>query len=1227
MAELKRRDILDQTQTYTPLSVLNEDYQPPTPEVTEAGIGELWDEATRRHWVGESLSRGVQALDVENEDRDYSVDMNTLKEYNDKGYSEQELQFLAESTSGNNFIFRESQVKADRTAKTTLEQAGMKGFGVEMAAAIFDPSMIPLMFVGTPEVVAAKVGAVGKVGWSMLRGGAEGLLSEYLLKQNDTQRTERDLYLSAIGGMAFSGAIDLTGMAAKSATNALTRANRIDADKSITFKANERGDAYNKAHEVVSEYQVDTVATKRFLSEKDIIDVLRKDSGDRVDVMSKSKVKELKDEFRAYRKGRESVIAKINARPNLRPAARAAEIKNVTDAIARRESEMNEKIALNVAARSRNSDIDALQQGVVPEKLQARYKEIKAERGEFDVTPNTIPKIQAGHKLPVSEGEKPELLQSVGAMKTRTEFDDIQTFDNLLSEVDVEEIENSLLDAERLGDSLPRNNRIGEVPAPLRSLYTSLDSAPDSMTRGLVAKLLKNPQRTTKGLQSAEEVADTLFYRSAPDYIEYIGHMESWMREQGAKWWQIGKKNQLEQEFDRLTVMMQASGNLLSNKPVDGDSAVMLAAKARSRLYEMGLKNNQDYNVIGFENIKHRHEYHSIVFSTDNIRRMSDKHADFIYDAVANAYMTGGIRLSRENAVRLAQTQVSRAMAVKGHAHKSFDRFMSDSEFKLMEKEMLEKGMSRDVINDIKEALFDKEKMGEISPRAMFSLRPNIKARSGDVWFVDTLDTSINRNMKYVSDSAANAGLAANGFRSKHQYQRSVAAARDAAINDLRKDVEIYKGTKAGAEAEKALQEVTDGKYANWLDESLRLLYREPLEDADGLKDASRIMRKATSVVRLRTTGLATLPEAATASVRNGLISTLKQIPATRWFDFRERSVSKDKFMMDFARTFSATGHQEYLFGKKFYNGSDFDDATRGSLQKIDRQMGNALDITLTVNGFKTMQHGGEEMVARSIVNNLRDFASKGEITSEIRKSLIDVGGMTDEQVTRMAAHFKSNDLDIFDSIRLMDAELHNSLSTAVRNTIGHSYLRMSIGEQPAYMNKEMGKVLTSLMSFTIGSYEKMLLRGIKNERAIMLSATAGQAVLGYGALVANTYIQSLGMKDSERRKYIKDKLDDDNALWGTMARVGVFATPMIPLQMMNTLGALPEEMKGVGRMGGVQSTALAADAVQAASSAGKLALTKQTRREEEQSMDSIKRVLPWYNSTLYNLTIGAASN
>jgi len=1243
-----QRSFLDYRPVHIPLSVLDEDYTHPVPEgSTIERDMPLWEAAKRREWTASALIRQGESKTVGGEEESYTPtveDITKLSELNQ--FSDKEKEYLFGATSHENFSFRQEQVQLDRDAKRTVDAAGIKGTAASMVAAVFDPAMVPLMFVDAPVAMGAKTAQVARIGARLLQGASEAALSEYVMNQVDTQRSTDDIYLAALSGFAFSGAAHLAGHAVKlgdaSARNVLGRMNEVEAVHRAGLDEVFTGKAYNNADAALEKLIPDPVGRKRVLSEKEILGTLKAEVGGPDVVLSRSGIGKLKDEFRAYKASREEVIAKLKKRPNVRPAALRAEIAQVTNAIAKRQAELDAKIQVNNLSAAKRSSLDALQQGSIPKHLGARYQELKMERGEFEVpVPKTqheiAPNAKPAPKAPADGGQDlggPGSVQSMGAMLSRREFADINTADDLLPPTEIEQVATALSDAAQFAQRIPRVTGFEKSAAfsPFRSLSTELNMAPDAATRGIAAKVFKSPQHTIAGHQSSEELAETLAQRVIPDYMDEGNAFEAYVRDAGIPLLASGKINEARIAFDREVVLMQASGNLLSNKPVAGDSPVMLAAKARSRIYEAGLKYNQDYNVVGFDKIKHSHEYHSVVFSAQNIQGIN-AHADFIVDAVASAYQTGGIKLSRDSALRLAQSQLRRTFERYG-SNKSFDKMMSDSEFTLLSKELSEKGVDAEVIADLKRSLFNKEEMENLSPRAMFSLRPNLKARSGDVWFVDLIDTSMERVMKYAHDGAANAGLASQGFHSRHQFQRAITAAHSQAINEMRSKAMHLTG-KPKAEAEKALAELVDGGNLKALDEGVRLMYREPLEDSSTLADVSRLSRKMVSVVRLRTTGLMTIPEAANAALRNGIFNTLKQIPETRWFDLRTKSIEKDAFMQQFSRVFSATGHQEYIFGRKFYNNSSFDDKSRGLLHKIDKVAGKALDITMTVNGFRTFQNGGEEMAARACIGNIADMAKSGKITPAVQRSLMRIGGLSEEQVTEIIKHMRDfGGDDVFAMVRSMPAQMHNSLAVAVRNTISGEFMRLGIGERPLYFNKEIGKIPTSLMSFSIGSFEKMLMRGVKHERALLLSMFAGQAALGYLSLAANTYIQANHLEGRERDAFIKERLNDEGAFWGTMNRVGILAGPMMYMQALKSVGGLQlleamgvdkKNVAGLQSLGGIQSAEMVKDAAKATSAGMSLATQRLDRGEREDAQKAIERVIPWYNSTLWNLTFGIA--
>lgn len=1206
-------------------------------------LGELWDAATYRNWVADSLGRTAD-LSKDKEDLNYKVSVEELSKYNDKGYSESDLQFLSLATSQENMTHRVDRVEADKQAKLILEQGGVEGVGMEMLASVVDPVLLPTLFLGGVGA-AGKFRSIKAIGQSMLSGSTQSVAAEYLLKSGDTQRTDADLMLAAAGGAIFSGAITASAFGVKSIASRVSRANEIEAENLTSLKDAMVGNEYSKADAALATEVSSATERKTFLTEKDIISRLQEETGTMSDALSATKIKNLKKEFSTYRKGQEVKIEAMKA-SKIRPSAKLKQIKQLQDSIDNRKLSLDIQIEENNKVLASNSKLSALQQGKVPDSLKERYAELKMENGEFDHATPTNDTTSLPKRSPVTEPtDTPEAagggddVQSMGAMSTRREFKDIATYDNLLPDTEVEEISNAVYDASLLGHETPRISRLATSALGLRSTSSIIDTSPDNATRGMNIQLLDNGTRTLSGHQSAEAIADTLFHRNAPDYLSYEDAFDRYANSNKVD--VLGKgRGSMKDEFDKEIVLAQSRGEVTSNVDSPDDSPIISAAKARSRIYERSLKNNKDNKVIGFANVEHSHSYHSVVFDADNIlsakvKGTSTAHADNVIDVIAKSYQNGAIKLSRENAIRLAETQVSRVFSYRHGNNGTFKKVMSESEYKLLDAELDKNGVDITIREEIKSSLFNQEDLATMSPRAMFSLRPDLTSTSGGLRMVDLIDTSMTRVMKYASDAAANSGLARHGYYSRNQFLRAVEEARQQAMNELRKSID-HPNKKVADRAKTELAKVNDGYYADLLVDSLKLMYKEPISSApDIVEDVSKILRKQTSITMLRSNGFMAIPEYAIAAARNGGLSVLSQLPHARYFDLRSKSIEKDKFMKEFSEALSPTGHQEYLFGYKYYNNSEFDDATSSRIAStINKVQGKLMHVTMTVNAFRSIQHGGEEVVARSIVSNISAMAKSGKITRNVRRSLMDVGGLSDEQVTEMIDHFNSSDADIFNSIKQMTPELNTALATAVRRTISGSFMRMGIGETVPYANREIGKVMTSLLNFSIGSWEKMVVRGIKSDGlGLMASMVAGQTALATMSLYAYAYSRSMGMEGKKRNDYIEKTLNDDGLFWGIIGRVGFLAAPMIPMQILASARLLPEEITssptktGVSSMG-IPSVEMGADYFKSFGSAGSLISNQyndeyMSNKEREAHLNNIKRVLPWIDSPVYNAATG----
>lgn len=1233
------RSYLDYQEQGVPASILRAD--PSNAEEADQSLSDMWEAATYRNWIHNAVDRNQQEQGVL--DPNYLVSMGDLTEFNDKGYNDQELEFLSQAVSPQNLQHRIDRINSDREAKAILEKGGMEGVGMEMLASVTDPSLLPSMFLGGIGA-AAKFNSVKAIAGSMLNGASQNVAAEYLLKQGDTQRTDYDLMLAAAGGAVFSGVITSTALGVGSLRNRIRSANEIESENVTAIKEAYLGQEYNKADSALKLQLTNAVDRKRFLTEKEILGKLQESAGTRSETLSVKKVNQAKKDFREYRKQQEAKIERIKKTPMRKPSSKVKQVKQLEDSITRARMELDNLIEENNSKLLTNSRLDALQQGRIPDSMREEYETYKMQNAEYDFIEPTYRNASLPKRTeqPVPEEVEgaggAESVQSMGAMQVRREFKDIATYDNLLPDSEIEEISEAVYKADTLGFNTPRVSRMASKARGFRSTSTILDSAPDNATRGMSIQLLKNGTRTIEGHQSAEEIADTLFHRNVPDYQAYEDAFDRYAK--GQKLGILSKGRQaLKQEFDNQIVLLQASGEVKTNKPSPEDSPLMSAAKARSRIYERSLGNNKQYGVIGFDNVEHSHSYHSVVYDASKVLSAKESvggdttvHFDRVVNTIAKAYEEGGIKLSRENAIRLANTQIARIFEYNHGGNGTGRKAMSESEYKVLDKELESKGIDITVREEIKSSLFNKEDLATMSPRAMFSLKPNLNAATGGLRMVDLIDTSMNRVMKYASDSSASAGLAKHGYRSRNQFIRAMEEARQQALNELRKRID-HPDKKVAESAQSELAKVNDGYYASIMEDAVKLMYREPITSAsDSIEDLSKILRKQTSITRLRSTGLMSIPEYAIAAARNGGLSVLKSLPQARYFDLRSQSVAKDKFMNDFAQTFSATGHQEYLFGAKFYNNSDFDDATKTKLGNlINNVQGKMMNVTMTVNAFRTFQHGGEEMVARSIVGNLRDMAAKGEITSNVRRSLIKVGGLSEDQVEGIINHFKANPTkDVFDSVRTMDPDLYNSLSVAVRNTIGSSFMRMGIGESVPYANRELGKIMTTLLNFTIGSWEKMVVRGIKSDGlGLMAAMFAGQAALAVMAQYAYVYSRAMGMEGNDRIDFINKNLEDEGLFWGVANRVGYLAAPMLPMQMLASARLLPEEISasptkaGVNSMG-IPSVDMGSDYMKAFGSTGEMISNQfsddyMSNEEKERNLNNIRRVLPWVDSPVYN--------
>jgi hypothetical protein len=142
-----------------------------------------------------------------------------------------------------------------------------------------------------------------------------------------------------------------------------------------------------------------------------------------------------------------------------------------------------------------------------------------------------------------------------------------------------------------------------------------------------------------------------------------------------------------------------------------------------------------------------------------------------------------------------------------------------------------------------------------------------------------------------------------------------------------------------------------------------------------------------------------------------------------------------------------------------------------------------------------------DELSARSLLSNVVSLSRGGTFSGKTRKSFLEIGRMSEESLDNSLRHIKArmdSGEDLYAAVRTLDPKLRDELGTAIRSVHNSNIGRAYFGELPAFSNKAMGKMFLKLQSFALTAYEKGIQRGLRNDQAGFIAATAWSAGIAY---------------------------------------------------------------------------------------------------------------------------------
>lgn len=220
--------------------------------------------------------------------------------------------------------------------------------------------------------------------------------------------------------------------------------------------------------------------------------------------------------------------------------------------------------------------------------------------------------------------------------------------------------------------------------------------------------------------------------------------------------------------------------------------------------------------------------------------------------------------------------------------------------------------------------------------------------------------------------------------------------------------------------------------------------------------------------------------------------------------------------------------------------------------QRTDYMLNQGKQVVATISGMSSINRMLQRMTGRVLVQRFLDNAqgtrpinakrlramgiddAMGErVSDQIRKHM----GFRDGMLGKKATHINIENWD--------DIDAKNAFINGVARWSNRTIQENSPGSMPAFMTKEMGKVLFQFRSFMLGAYTKQLLAGVKQNDWEVYSSFMASMFFGGLFYVGQTHVNSIGRPD--RDEWLDKRLSVEGIAKASFQRAGFSSVlPMI---------------------------------------------------------------------------------
>lgn len=526
----------------------------------------------------------------------------------------------------------------------------------------------------------------------------------------------------------------------------------------------------------------------------------------------------------------------------------------------------------------------------------------------------------------------------------------------------------------------------------------------------------------------------------------------------------------------------------------------------------------EDRSVRGAREIDHRPGYFRYDWEPRNFLRVRQQVGEEnMIRAFRDGYMNGS-GLDADLATRLAKAIVRR-FSDRGLGVGAADSRLLDIDSRSGIEAVLEQsGLSRADVDSIMRRLDvntqERAKKGYLRRRTDVDMRTPIPGTN--LTLVDLLSDDIERSLQqYVGDAAGAAALANKGIRDKADLE----ALKDTIM--FEQSALREQGLERG-QLDAIFSQFTGGAHKGFI------MGRE----TSGVSPLTSMLTKATRASLLQRVGLTQLMDTANLFVANGVQNVMEPVMARLGWN-RPGAMTKAEYknLYDELQSLGVIVGQDHMLFRPHLSIDETELANNVYMQMGQSALNSVERATNYASGQIHVTAAQQMVSAAAVTTNvmralagqetnltnrmLRDIGLEpkeiSDIVDLIRSGVIEVnGGNVKLNSSQWAAHMGEEQA----------AELANEFGAAIFRAVHQQVQRGLVGETSVWMNSDIGKLLTSLKTFSLTAVQKQTARNLMiGGRQHFLRAATWQLGFAYAVLTLGQTVQGQEMSATDRAR------------------------------------------------------------------------------------------------------------